>query len=196
MEDNFKFKDLSSRSIVDLLEKGVWGKEKVLFTNVDLFDFAEDFEDIEDISSCIEVINNYNETESCLLSLIRNDLFDMLRCQPEYMEYEVEDEDNDEFNSFAEIIEDFLYQLNLNYYSGELQDFNFKELIELIYDYQPITSTAEFLKEKYVQIIQKNRLFGESLTDEFKKLAESYIDALLLAEDPRESINRFVDELD
>ena len=182
--------DFSARNIIDLLEKGIWGKEKSLFADVDLFDFTGE---VEDINSCVEVIDNYEENEYCLLSVIRNDLFDMLRCEPDYMEYEVEEDD--EFESFGEIVENFLYQLSLEHFSGKLRDKDFKDLVELIYDYQSINLTSEFLKEKYVEILEKNRLFGESLTDEFKKLAESYIDALL-SEDPREAINRFVDELD
>ena len=42
MTDSFKFRDMSSRGIIDLLEKNIWGKEKALFTNVNLFDFVEE----------------------------------------------------------------------------------------------------------------------------------------------------------
>lgn len=196
MTDSFKFRDMSSRGIIDLLEKNIWGKEKALFTNVNLFDFVET-KDIEEINKCIEDIENYKEEEYCLLSVIRNDLFDMLKSYPEYIDYEEEEdeEEDDEYLSFGQIIEEFLDNLNIGCYNRKLEDLEFKYLVNSIYNDKHMEEKYDYLKENYLKIIKKNQIGEENIINEFEELAKSYIDALL-SEKPRENVNKLIDKLD
>ena len=196
MTDSFKFRDMSSRGIIDLLEKNIWGKEKALFTNVNLFDFVET-KDIEEINKCIEDIENYKEEEDCLLSVIRNDLFDMLKSYPEYIDYEEEEdeEEDDEYLSFGQIIEEFLDNLNIGCYNRKLEDLEFKYLVNSIYNDKHMEEKYDYLKENYLKIIKKNQIVEENIINEFEELAKSYIDALL-SEKPRENVNKLIDKLD
>lgn len=196
MTDSFKFRDMSSRGIIDLLEKNIWGKEKALFTNVNLFDFVET-KDIEEINKCIEDIENYKEEEDCLLSVIRNDLFDMLKSYPEYIDYEEEEdeEEDDEYLSFGQIIEEFLDNLNIGCYNRKLEDLEFKYLVNSIYNDKHMEEKYDYLKENYLKIIKKNQIGEENIINEFEELAKSYIDALL-SEKPRENVNKLIDKLD
>ena len=196
MTDSFMFRDMSSRGIIDLLEKNIWGKEKALFTNVNLFDFVET-KDIEEINKCIEDIENYKEEEDCLLSVIRNDLFDMLKSYPEYIDYEEEEdeEEDDEYLSFGQIIEEFLDNLNIGCYNRKLEDLEFKYLVNSIYNDKHMEEKYDYLKENYLKIIKKNQIGEENIINEFEELAKSYIDALL-SEKPRENVNKLIDKLD
>ena len=195
MTDSFKLKDMSSRGIIDLLEKNIWGKEKSIFTNVNLFDFVET-KDIEEINKCIEDIENYKEEEVCLLSVIRNDLFDMLKSYPEYIDYEEEyDEEEYEYLSFGQIIDEFLDSLNIGCYNRKLEDLEFKDLVNSIYNDKHMEEKYDYLKENYLKIIKKNQIGEENITNGFEELAKFYIDALL-SEKPRENLNKLIDKLD
>ena len=129
------------------------------------------------------------------MAILRTHVFNTLQNEESYRQYDIyEDEKkSNNYDNFRTMIENFIYDYKLQHYLSKIRDIEFKDIVESIYG-SINDEIIQNLKESYFEIL-KNKIFKKEFTEEIKKIADSYITALL-SENPRKELRKFLNKFD